>query len=827
MKQEIKNAIMRGELILLFGAGASRGSTGAAGQSLYDGEGLSKHLSDIAGFDYSGEGLQSTYGAAVQELGVDRVNRELSSLFRNCRPSKEYTGISKYTWARIYTLNIDDALEAALRVNSSQRVTTRYRNDVVANQDQMYQELDIIKLNGSADREGDGFIFSPQEYGRSSADIPNWYRELSNDFFRFKFLFIGTKLIEPLFYHAIERHRANHGGEEPTSYVMTPSATEIQKKNLRRLKLEHVAASFEEFVAWLTNEIPIPPAPLELAQSRRPELRAVIDGVVGKTREHVLNLLRSVTVVSQDTLRVVRTNESGAGQIRDFYRGFKPSWQDILDEVPAPLAATNRFLNHVLSSLDKELPLTVCFGPAGSGKTTLLMRTALALSSKINLPIYFLNNIPKKTINMIRELEKINPDGYVLFTDNLDLLAKDLQESITDKVLKIGKIVASERQNVWLHRTESSLSEYVEKPFQLGRIDESDASKILEKVQKFGPWTRLNKMSEKQRVNELIHRARRQLLIGLLETTNGLGFEEIIKRDYTNLASEEEKIFLVIIALATINRVYMPESLAVRALTISAPTANVAPLYNALSGIVIKTANGLAARHPVYVQYLLEKLTENKYIVQAITAVLTALSVYGSPATRYIDKSEAKILKSILNHHFLRRILRDEQDEIFSIYRSFETVFHNDGLFWLQYGLALRDFDDQAGALEKLRTAVDAYSSDHTLHALAQQYLILANGSQSWSEAQVLLEEAIDRLRHLRQVNPDEDTYPIVTLAEGHTQVVRKFAGEDEARKIAARYANEMSDFANGLPKESRLSKAHQEFDEIRGNRCLYKSAGR
>ncbi|MCS5515015.1 hypothetical protein NWF32_04520 [Pseudomonas qingdaonensis] len=75
------------------------------------------------------------------------------------------------------------------------------------------------------------------------------------------------------------------------------------------------------------------------------------------------------------------------------------------------------------------------------------------------------------------------------------------------------------------------------------RIHHKDAKKILLKLEQYGSWTRLARMSEAERTKELVNRSKKQLLIALLEATLGRGFERIIEEEYSAIKSEEEKFF--------------------------------------------------------------------------------------------------------------------------------------------------------------------------------------------------------------------------------------------------------------------------------------------
>jgi tetratricopeptide (TPR) repeat protein len=298
----------------------------------------------------------------------------------------------------------------------------------------------------------------------------------------------------------------------------------------------------------------------------------------------------------------------------------------------------------------------------------------------------------------------------------------------------------------------------------------------------------LGKLRPPERINELVTKAKRQLLIGLLETTSGVGFEQLIEQDYKRLTTDEERIFLTILGVATVHRFAIRESLVYRALRNLGVVAAVPKLLRLTSGMTMYSAGSLFARHPVYVRHLFENVIDPSEIQISIKALLSAFGAYRVPVARYAGKNEAYIFRAITNHRFLHEMLRGRSDLIIDVYRSHERMFQEDGLFWLQYGLALRDLGEQDEAFAKLQTSYDAYPSNHAEHALAQQKLILARGTESKSKAYTLLaeaKEALDRLDYVRELI---DTYPIVTLSEGHVAIVLKFEGRERAQSLAKEY---------------------------------------
>ncbi len=248
MNGQIKSAYENGQLVLFIGDGCSVTSNDQFGNNLLSAKKLSQRIAEKAGWEYADEPLSTVYSAAKNEMG-EALYDLFIELFKHCRPSEEYIQLSRYVWPRIYTINIDDALDNALSKHSTQKINIRHRFDKVSDQDQILTNQDYIKLNGSIDRVEQGFIFSPDEYGDAASKPPLWYRELAEDFFRYTFIFIGTKLNEPLFYHQIARYRSETKSIERRSYVITPTATPIEKGNLNTLNLEHISGSLSDFGA--------------------------------------------------------------------------------------------------------------------------------------------------------------------------------------------------------------------------------------------------------------------------------------------------------------------------------------------------------------------------------------------------------------------------------------------------------------------------------------------------------------------------------------------------------------------------------------------------
>lgn len=800
MLPEIKTAFLGGRLMLLLGAGASYGSLDADNNELPMGDALAEELAGLMKWSYNGEALGNVY-SAVNAKDSAKLHSFLRRRFTNTKPSREINTLARFPWSRIFTLNIDDCMERALRRANSQRVDIFGRASPLEEQDPIFNTVQVIKLNGSADRPEDGFIFSPQEYGAGSSRLPVWYRELGQNYSNYVFVFVGSKLNEPLFQHALAEMRSTNQRHPLQGYVITPSSTEIERHHLTALNLVHVPATLRNFTDWLEAEIPAGVTGWDLATARRPELRN-ISRALNETQKRALN---SVTLVSESGLpRLASASVNGA--IREFYKGYKPTWRDVVDGVPAELNTIKEFTHHIQERGDEHR----CFGligPAGSGKTTTLMKAAINLSKNSDFPVYFLREAVTDIKEVMIALEQVNSGRFYVFIDKIESMAADLADHMGHHKARNARIVFSERQTIWNRRIKVLLNQYMSDPILLDKISRDDAKKILIKLESFGPWTRLQPLSQNDRINEVYSRAGKQLLIGLMEATTGLGFTQIIARDFRSLANTQQQMFLILVGFASLHRSTLSGRLVGTALTLLEVAEDVNTLAKYTEGVVVATSGRYSARHPVYTRELFEKVAPTDLIRDCLVALLEAFSDYEPPVIKNVGKADGIVFKSVINHRFVKEMMRDDKEKVVSVYKSFETKFHIDGLYWLQYGLALRDFGDHSAAFEKLKTAREAYKSPQIEHAYAQQLLIIASKSEDWNEAEPLLKEAIDALKELERTGDRSDTYPIVALAEGHITVVLKFNGLEKAKEIAKSYAVQLLAARKNYPS-GRLDEA-------------------
>ncbi|HGN1295905.1 TPA: SIR2 family protein [Proteus mirabilis] len=801
MNSHIEKALLNGRLVLLFGAGASRGSTNSLNTEIPLGWDLAKLLAEECGFVYNDESLADVYTAAKDILS-SRVDEIFEEQFKHCTPSNELNELVKYPFVRIYTLNIDDAYDRALYQNSDRKFNIKQRHDKISDPDQFFESIDFIKLNGDINRIRDGFVFSQKDYAEGSVNTPLWYEELARDYLKYTFIFIGTKLNEPLFKHQVERYKGKTNSSEQKSYILIPNLSPIETSSLRASNIEHISGTLKDFVVWLRHTFPVPPKPIDILKYSKPHLT-----LLSSANDTPNNIYDGVTPVARSSLGLILNTEQNS-PIKSFYKGYKPSWHDIMNAVPAHLKAFHDFYKIIIEN--KSYQLFTIKGPAGSGKSTILKQLALRISDETTNNVYFLDGYNGNLKSLIQDLDSKLNSKYYLFIERLGDLAGDIGNILKQEISKKVIFVGAENQSIYTYRVEEHLKPYPIKSILINNIDDSDVDPILDKIKTFGNWTRLAKMSLKSRRRELIKRAKRQLLIGLLEATSGEGFDEIIEKDYKRIESDSHKYLLLLSGLSSSQGVNASEATLTRALSNLKVNPNVYELSKRMEGILQYQNGVIHTRHRIYIERLFDRYVSKDELYKVIKAYIEAFSVYSVPIVLNIGKQEAKVYKHLVNAKTLTKLLHKDESLVLSLYKFFEKTFESDGLFLMQYGLALRSFGHNKSAYEKLRIAYEAYDSPHVEHALAQQRIIMALEEEEEAIAQSyfsMAEEALSRLdkSDIRVY----DQYPIIALSEGHIQFLDRFNHVKAGKIHAKMYYDRMEKKSDTSP---RMQKAKEKM---------------
>ena len=142
-KASLARSLRNDEYNLLLGAAASLGTKNHDGIDLPLAEQYRQYLCGITGASER-TSLSRVYGL----LDPDGVDEHVTNYFRSAKPGETLQLLPQFIWRRIFTLNVDDALETAYTA------ATRYQTPRVLNYTHPYEEfreksdIPIIHLHG-------------------------------------------------------------------------------------------------------------------------------------------------------------------------------------------------------------------------------------------------------------------------------------------------------------------------------------------------------------------------------------------------------------------------------------------------------------------------------------------------------------------------------------------------------------------------------------------------------------------------------------------------------------------------------------------------------
>lgn len=767
MDDYLKARLKEGNVILFLGAGASWGTANSLKKSPPGGKELARLLAEHVRLSFNSETDKLTEVAAVarRKLGDVAFFNFLDRHYGNCSPSNEQMALSKYSWRRLYTTNIDDSLERALGRGSDQRVRVINRDAPILDHVQGTDDLQLIKLNGCVNSMHAGIIFSVDEYAAEANRASTWYEELARDFGRYTFVFIGTQLDEPLFYHHIKRLMDATGYRNGQSYVVCPEFTDIQRENFSDKNIICCDAKFSDFVFFLRSSLGDGYSTKDIISHNTPGYISLFTSKKDRDLSDLLS--EAYALVPVDRKHLDATMPKHRGGLRNFYYGNIPVWRDILDSVPAELDVGEK----VRAAIHSGNRLVVLKGAAGCGKSTILMQAALRASSE-GIRSFYVNTqekFPRKALTLLGS----NGEEVVAFVDDFEWCHEPIKDMLSGGEARHLRFVVAERANGWA-RIAHSFKDINAEVVSIERISKNDAKRIIGKLKDYGPWNRLSRLSCQGRINEIYEKSARQLLVGLKEATQGVGFEQIIKDEYYGANGDRERIAINVCAVVTMHRLKLSYG------TFDAVMQAVfgrldCKRTDSLEEIIIDDGHALSLRHAVIADYLVRNVIAKDALFDAINYLLESLARFQSPLRNFAANIEYQIYSSVTNHKFLKSVLGN--NECLDIYKRHEKNFEADGLYWLQYATFEYNLgaNYHVSALNHIRLAMEAYRGSYQIqHAFANMHFGLAVNASTREEAIALMEAATKILEDqiAERVN---DQYPITAIAKGRIGVYRRW----------------------------------------------------
>jgi tetratricopeptide (TPR) repeat protein len=805
-KAFLVDQIRHGNAILFLGAGANEGAKNGAGQPIKDGDSLVLALREKVHSDDIELGLGDLIEELTLQFGEAGLNKFLRAEFADCTSSTQQANLLKYAWLRIYTLNIDDAIDHVPRVARAQQFVQVNRSDPVEEQ-RTFDCVEIVHLNGYINNMGCGFVFTPSQYRAEIRHSSTWYAKCAQDFFDKTFIFIGTKLNEPIFEAHVEEISRNRGQYSARSFFLSPEPiSNIRSRRLLAKRIEPVIATLSSFIDFLH---------VELGDSLRPnEIAAYVSGQPNREGAPSALVASVEQIGTTEWFSKRRLGETGQRRVaRDFFNGSSPTWDVVTNNISVELSQDRLITARLKDFLLSTSVLYIVTGQSGSGKTTSLMKATLDIARTAQFKIFVLDESTREPINkVVRYLsDSFEGEDVILLVNNIVLFADELPEIEASSRGGNVKIVAQSRSRDW----EGRISRYAPRgtvTVDIPKLDERDFEELRKGIIDHAVAPEFIKLKDKTKQIAFLRSSKQQLLVLMKEATHQRRFEEIIEDEFRSIESDAGRAAFCIVGLATLAKNQLSVGELSEMMTLMNPALDVNEALRQLEGVVIKGAGGLVGRHEIYVRHVFDVMIESQLLKDVIVGTLKYFTRFGQPVIPKLGRQRGNLFKFLLNSDWLYETFYRKGDLKMAerVYSSIEIEYQLDGHYWLQRGLFYRRRRVHKVAQDCLDKSVGAYPNNlFAQHARAQQQLInaaIAGRGSVQLEREVHM--AVKELNRQSQLRDPTDEYPLVTLSRYHPEVLLKWGDLEGARALAREYFERLSALRKALPRSDRAVEA-------------------
>ncbi|MDA2935139.1 SIR2 family protein [Acidobacteria bacterium AH-259-D05] len=418
--------------------------------------------------------------------------------------------------------------------------------------------VQFLKLHGCINHYLDGdlpLILATEQYVKYRRNRSRLFDRFSDWGHELPILFCGYSINDPnvqnilfdLFDLEIQR---------PAYFIVSPGITEFDERYWSKHRIMPIMASFKHFIAALDRSI---------SKTVRAIPASMGDGTASiRAHYRFAHPAESVNLIDflNNDVEYVRKGMPIVGQdARRFYHGYDYGWSSIEQDLDVPRRIVDSILVDAVLAEEEErsslVDLFVIKGPAGNGKTVVMKRVAWEAAHEFDKLVLYLKLRGAIRNTAIQEIHELTGKRTFLFVDRAAFFHEEIRwliEFCTERKIPLT-IVTAERDNEWNVRCDD-LDAFVSKDYPVRFLSEREIEALLKKLEIHKALGNLEAQSFEERVDAFVHRAERQLLVALHETTLGKPFVEIVVDEYRRiLPPQAQKLYLDVCSL---NRLGVP-----------------------------------------------------------------------------------------------------------------------------------------------------------------------------------------------------------------------------------------------------------------------------
>jgi hypothetical protein len=382
---QVKDTLLLGKYSLFLGSGASNDSQDRHGLDLPSSDSLRQELVKLKDLKSN-----SSLARAYAQLSELEVEERLTKRFSNCTAGHTNKKISEFIWSRVYTLNIDDALENAYSGGKIQQTVEPITHKTPYTNAQDVNQLQIIHVHGWARAPEDGYVFSLADYVGTMGPGSPWINVLAQTIATEPFIIAGTSLEEPdLEYFLAGRNTNSVRRDRGPSFLVEPYPDAATLRDCERHGLVLYERTLLNFLTELDTAFPSRPLPAA----------AVANLNANQFKEPIS--AREMALFSRNFTYVVAKQVQENADL-GFYVGREPSYSDIALSRDVSRQGTIRLKAEIrrrFADKDWSGNFILVGENAGTGKTTILARTLYDLAGQ-GIHVFDYHNLSSPDINL-------------------------------------------------------------------------------------------------------------------------------------------------------------------------------------------------------------------------------------------------------------------------------------------------------------------------------------------------------------------------------------------------------------------------------------------
>lgn len=811
--------ILKGDVLLLTGAGFSMGATVQGKPMLSTNDLVEKILTDILEENNedmkrikSRKNFQQICQLAISKITEDEFNNFLERTFRNTLPAEFHYLYAEIDWKEIFTLNIDDLIEN-LYEKKFDELGVEVQSYNTIKQPKAYvgdKILKYYKLHGDVRNKSEGFVFSSNQYLSKLTQKKRTYNftQFAERLYHDTFCFIGTALNEIDLEVYVEEYGKGMGSQLPQEKIYYISRTiypedrlELERKNI--ICIEETTETFIKKVLEYDVKENNNKNRSGLRIKKRLDINTRINNLGFKV-EKDLNLLFERKVI--ETHKPIQ-----------FYLGFEAKWLDILSKSDAILKNTEKLMKDINSNVTFNLFLLL--GKSGNGKTTSLKRIIYEYSTNNDYLVLNYDNKIQLTEEgskkLAQELNKTAKKAIIVF-DNASWafsyvmeLYSNLQEDISVSVLISSRIPEYYREMRQLDNVPLTIYNFDE------TICTENAKRLVLKLEDksyLGNLAGIN--SVEKRVDNFMknfNKANQDLFSTLISSTSGDGYYKKLNEKLKDIMNDRSNAhFLIVLSIFDSFASY-PLSLRLYFDIFKDTITDFRKILSECSDLLnhndISDYDNLNINVRPRGSFVTEKILsiyKTHFSQEDIFEISKSIVIYLSTYCNATFKSKNKNINTEMTHALLVSKLYVQKFHIKNkklfdnFYHSLSNYFDDNSDFWLQYAkmeMKLKDFESSRIHLEQaLALSPHSYKIQH---AKGQWYMFKASDMNNYSEAKKIFDKGAELMESQILIN---DAYPVHSYIDGFIMFHNKFKFELESNQIKHLYSiikNSLTKFNN------------------------------